>query len=520
MHLFNFSPEVVELIFEEIANSRSLKRFMRLRLVNRQFKYFVDNAIFRLHLFGVVNVEDDLSLTRRSEWDKFAIQYLAYHVWIEKKSTTLRGRIRRAAVAISEKVGDTDESSVKARVESLCRLSLSNGTRHSLAHTLFAFDSIDISSYSGPDRMIEPPSLLEEGLEMDLCIATVYLGYRSLVESYISRGYQLFTAHGMGDVYSVAFGNAYSAALERGDLSMLRLLLSSDPDYNQSEPLDATIQIMTIRRAGLLSYKDMFDFALDSRPIDLGPSERDDSRDRLSGHVGYESLRASIRLTNNPNIFKRGASIFKSESKIFYSTNGTLRDRLYEQASFGHVDMVRFFLNQPPWPKQEDIAVELKRTDVGILKAVEGGNLEIVKMFLDHGATVNSFPAFNTALMAAARLSRLAIAKVLLEAGAKVDEGYPPPIVMAVWKENMDMFRLLRQFGARLDTPETGNWAMAIAQCNELESMVDVLVKAGVERGAMLRRCHGVGEVYQHTYIVPRNWRETEEYWESSLDWM
>ena len=40
-----------------------------------------------------------------------------------------------AAVAISEKVGETDESSVKARVESLCRLALSNGTRHSLAHT-------------------------------------------------------------------------------------------------------------------------------------------------------------------------------------------------------------------------------------------------------------------------------------------------------------------------------------------------------------------------------------------------
>ncbi|CAJ2500327.1 Uu.00g031800.m01.CDS01 [Anthostomella pinea] len=62
---------------------------------------------------------------------------------------------------------------------------------------------------------------------------------------------------------------------------------------------------------------------------------------------------------------------------------------------------------------------------------------------------------------------------MLLDAEAKFNEGCPPPIVLAVFEEDVDMFRLLRKYGAKLDTPETGNWAMGVAQFYELQSITD-----------------------------------------------
>ena len=67
-----------------------------------------------------------------------------------------------------------------------------------------------------------------------------------------------------------------------------------------------------------------------------------------------------------------------------------------------------------------------------------------------------------------------------------MNEGNPPPIIVAVEKEDMEMFRFLRQQGAFLNTPETGPRAMALANSRGLASMVAVLVDAGVEEVPLL----------------------------------
>lgn len=59
------------------------------------------------------------------------------------------------------------------------------------------------------------------------------------------------------------------------------------------------------------------------------------------------------------------------------------------------------------------------------------------------------------------------------------------------------MFRLLCEYGARLDMPETGGWAMAVAQFWGFESMIDMLIEKGAERDVVLHRCPERREVAQ-----------------------
>ncbi|KAI1778445.1 ankyrin repeat-containing domain protein [Hypoxylon cercidicola] len=499
MNLLDFPPEIVERIFDGCAfNSCKFRRFMRLRLVSSQFKYFVDDAIYRLGLLDSLTYLYGVGWTtvsyRFESSRAFLLEYLAYRAWMEKNPNTLWGRIRRAAVAVSELVGDTEQAAVKARVKSLFRLSLGSLSFHSLR----AF-------YFSPMRSQLDHS--DEELEKDLCVAAVYLGCRSYIEKLISQGRQFCNWGEIKDVSSRVFGEAYGAAVFKGDISMIRLLISSNPNYEQSAPLDSTLQQRTLSRAATLGHKELFDWALDSRPIDLVEPEDGGEDNAFWRHPEYACLWNAMACTRFPENYERAASMFTPESKVFRG-RGSLLARLTENAEAGHVDMVQHFLNQVIWPDQEAGACGLSpgySRYQPLLAAVKSGNPDIVKLLLNHGADPNWCPVVNTTLLIATRFSRLSIAKILLEAGAKVNEGCPPPIVVAVFREDMDMFRLLRQYGAKLDTPETGNWAMAVAQFYELESMVDVLVQEGVERGVILHRCTERSEVYQPQYLFPRN---------------
>ncbi|KAI1414484.1 ankyrin repeat-containing domain protein, partial [Hypoxylon sp. FL1857] len=447
------------------------------------------------------------SSCRLDYWRSFLVDYLAYQSWVEREPKSLRGRIRRAAVNMSEQVGNTDPTTIKACLKSLCLISLSNGDWHSHKHALFF-----------PPMEPWPPECTDEELERDLCIAAIYLGHYSYIEKLIFQGCH-FCSWEM--ISSEIFGKPIGAAIFKGDVSMLRLLISSNPKYEQSVPLDSTLQQEVLRRAAILGHRDIFDFALDGRPIDLVAGECEDS----SRHPEYESLRDAIASTPCPEIYERGAFMFTSKSKIFDPRGrGSLIARLTEKAAAGQVDMVQYFLsrvNFGEWPNQEARTHILKcgySKYQPLLAAVKSGNPDVVKLLLDHGADPNQFPVFHTALMCAVRFSRLKMAKMLLETGVKVNEGCPPAIVLAVFKEDMDMFHLLRQYGARLDTPETGNWAMAVAQFYELESMVDVLVQEGVERGAILHRCAEREEVYQPDYLFPQCGLDEEEVWLRGMD--
>ncbi|KAI0128342.1 ankyrin repeat-containing domain protein [Xylariales sp. AK1849] len=509
MRLFHFAPELVGRIFDAIACSREFKRVMRLRLVSRQFKHFIDDTIFRLRLLDdipIIAASWVDSARRHVHWHAFVLEYLAYQAWVEKKPDSLLGRIRRAAVTLSEQVGDKGRDAIIARLKPLCRLALGHSTWPGYERALFQFNPWQGS-----------PECSDEELEADLCVAAICLGHRAHIEKLISQGHQFCNWGEVKDIFSAVFGQAYSAAAFKGDASMLRLLLSSNPSYNPLEPLPSYLQRYILSSAAIYGHKDAFDFALDSGPLDLVSGEHEDSRQ----FPEYECLSDAIASTRFPDNYKRGAALFVPNSKVFDPRRGeSLPTRLAKKAADGHVEMVQYFVRQGISPNQEaGRGTGLSSGDwkyQPLLQAVYGGSPEVVSLLLDHGADPNWFSVIDTALMASARVSAVSIAKMLLAAGARVDEGCPPPIVVAVFKEDMDMFRLLRKHGARLDTPETGGWAMAVAQFYELASMVDVLVREGVERGAILRRCAEREEEYQPQYLFPQCALDLEDAWLSA----
>ena len=69
---------------------------------------------------------------------------------------------------------------------------------------------------------------------------------------------------------------------------------------------------------------------------------------------------------------------------------------------------------------------------------------------------------------------------MLLDHGADVNEGAPPPIVRTVELEYTTMFGLLIERGAILDMPETGGEAVRRAKVYGLESRLTLLEIHGV----------------------------------------
>ncbi|KAI5917768.1 ankyrin repeat-containing domain protein [Camillea tinctor] len=126
-----------------------------------------------------------------------------------------------------------------------------------------------------------------------------------------------------------------------------------------------------------------------------------------------------------------------------------------------------------------------------LLEAVWRRDEEITRILLDAGADPNINWLPSTPLVIAVWSCRTSLVKMLLDHGADVNVGHPPPIVVAVVREDLRMFRLLREHGARLDMPETGGWAMALARLRGLSSMVDLLVSEGVGKTWSYTASHG-----------------------------
>ncbi|RYC66041.1 hypothetical protein CHU98_g149 [Xylaria longipes] len=446
MHLFELPPELVQLIFEYIVKSRQLERVMRIRIVSRQFKANIDYLIFRLRLLSQLAYSDcsfrnmEHPFRYKLALPSYVRSYLVYQVLRERSTTSSLGRIYRAAKAICEKDGNTGDEAVITCTNSLMRRAMA---------------TCIVTLLREPTAK-ERTKCSDADLEADLYVAAIYLDKQSYVEGLIADGVELC------DVCSGVFGSAFYAATRQGNLAS-----------QQREILDS---------ASFLGHQDAFDFALDMRPISL--PEESETR-RYNGDVRV--LERAIRTMPSPQRHERVAAMLGPQNLVFRQRGiEGLTGWLQHWAWLGEIDMVRYFLDKGADPN----CIKHGCRKVPLFSATRSDNEAIVKVLLEAGADPNiphppdldyKSPFIpHSPLMEAVWRGNIAIVKLLLSNGANVDYGRPPPIVLAAFKEHMVLFRLLREHGARLDTPETGGWAMALAKRDGLSSMVDVLVREGV----------------------------------------
>ncbi|KAI0856278.1 ankyrin [Xylaria cubensis] len=463
MQLFDLPTELAQLAFDHIVTSREIRRVMRIRIVNRQFKAYIDDSIFRLGLLRNLSISIIKTINRKLN-DLFVHQaslsyicsYISYRVLRDHSTTSFLGRVHQAAKTLCENDGNMETEAIMACANSLILLALENGVFYKLLKEL---------ETDGSDN--------SDDLKADIYVAAIYLSKKSYVERLITDGIKFCGVAGRLGVCSTIFGDDLHAAAMQGNLDMIELLLSCNSEYPQTGVLSFSEQWGILWDASRYGHEAAFDFALDKRTIIYSDN---------SMETDILMLKDIIRDIPIPKNFERAARI------IGPFDGSWLTSWLQRSARRGHVQMVRYFLDKGVKPNH--ITGGSKNNP--LVSAIRAGNETIVRMLLDAGADPNLPGPKYTALGNAVRKGSVSIVKLLLSHSVDINEGSLPPIAIAVLRENMEMFRLLRDNGARLDTPETGRNLLKSVKEKGLSSMVDVLVSEGIDQDDVLHESHEV----------------------------
>lgn len=153
----------------------------------------------------------------------------------------------------------------------------------------------------------------------------------------------------------------------------------------------------------------------------------------------------------------------------------SLADRLGIAVSSGRVEEVRALLE-----KGADINARAYGRPP-LMVATGSGNVEMVKLLLENGADTEGTDQFfnKTALIEAAELNGVAVARVLLEKGAKIEakDSYGcTPLIAAIRDKKTEMVKFLLEKGADVEAKDNyGGTAMATANSQGPVELVDLL---------------------------------------------
>ncbi|KAI1346167.1 ankyrin repeat-containing domain protein [Xylaria sp. FL0043] len=488
VRLFDLPPELIYYAFEAIVLSRPWERVVRLRFVSRRFKYFVDDTIFRLRLLEGLAVQYNRLRVR-----PFFLDYAAYQAWATQDSSSVFGRIRHAAVAYCKRSGKTSQDALMQTLKTLCSYTRLPVKENDTALVPYNEDRFTLL-YLFDNRERQPlDNSSRSELEKDLCVSSIYLGDRSYVENFIEQGWQFCDWGTTRDVTSYVFGSAFEAAISSGAVSMISLLLASNPNHNRKEMLPFHLQSIILATAACNGHVDAFEFGLSNGPSDLMNIRDEQLREKYSDCIDF-----AIDYTPSVEIYDRGISMLPGDDVAHNETELSFR------ALDGHADIVRRLLP----------LVEARRRchphHGPLFMGIDGKNPDVVRLVLQYGEDPNRYRTrAYTPLSIAISYRNTSIVRMLLEAGACPNTGYPPPIVLAIAREDTATFHLLREYGARVDTPETGAWAMSVARSRGFDSMVELLEREGVERDAILSRCASQREAFWHLLERPKDFLQS-----------
>lgn len=164
--------------------------------------------------------------------------------------------------------------------------------------------------------------------------------------------------------------------------------------------------------------------------------------------------------------------------------------RLCFAARRGNLEMVRYFVDgdalrdnpEAHWPRWDPAQRDRILTSA-LSNAVTRSHVGTASFLLARGA-----PLTKNLLSGAVRTGNTAMVRLLVERGADVNAGTPPPLALAVFHEDMEMFRYLQNQGATLhgEGYRAGGWAMTFARHFGLGSMREELARRGVAGDAQI----------------------------------
>ncbi|KAI0818281.1 hypothetical protein GGR55DRAFT_68832 [Xylaria sp. FL0064] len=281
VRLFDLPPELIYGVFEAIVLSRPWEHVVRLRFVSRRFKYFVDDTLFRLRLLEGMAVQYNRERVR-----PFFLDYMAYQAWATQDSSSLFGRIRHAAVAYCKRSGKTSQDALMQTLKALCSYTRRRVKENDTALTCYNDDRHTLL-YLFENRERQPLDTSRAELEKDLCVSSIYIGDRSYVENLIEQGWQFCDWGTTRDVTSYVFGPALEAATSSGAVSMISLLLASNPNHNPKEMLPFHLQSIILATAAYSGHVDAFEFGLSKGPSDLMNIPDEQLREKYSDCIDF-----------------------------------------------------------------------------------------------------------------------------------------------------------------------------------------------------------------------------------------
>ncbi|KAI7920327.1 hypothetical protein M0657_003269 [Pyricularia oryzae] len=522
---FNLPPELLEIVVQFAIPTRSFKRAMRLRLVDRNFRHIVEKYMFRTRLLDeqLSIIGDDLThhpehhhLYRAgavdTPWFSFMKQYYAQRVLYHPNlvdQTSPDNLLLKTATCLAERKGVNpreDKDAMLSIMTTVCQVGFweNFACLRGRSYGIFNY-KVFVGSETAPNNQY----LTNLAFANLLLNVVLYLGDLDLIAQVwrmalrypnlnwgSSRDGHLFVGH---EMIAATYGgmNAFK---------LFNYLYTGIYKKEQYARLFSNTGIMRLvvsisKQAGNAR---IIHFLLNlEKPWDP------------SGSWFGLPLKGALLNAHTPDVFEHLAPLagpqFTPQSPYhrngqFVSRSTPIGARLAHHAARNNMVMVQHlvgrssqsFLNCPePATMLDQPVISSRRSIVPpnykvanllvkqqpLYKAVKAGNIELVDYMLQAGADCNiSRTSPETALSVAVRRCNLKMVRMLIEkGGADPNRGTPPPIVLAFQSEYLAMIHLLLEKGAILDTTKSGGWAMTIANEGGLDSMKKLLIDLGVK---------------------------------------
>ncbi len=146
----------------------------------------------------------------------------------------------------------------------------------------------------------------------------------------------------------------------------------------------------------------------------------------------------------------------------------------------GHIQIVQMMLDLGVKVNPESIAKPIHH-------AARWGRHEVIELLLTRGAK-QAGGFFGTPLCEATRRGFIQATQVLIDHGAKIDDWWPSPLIEAARYGQEHIVQLLIDRGVNLNFKKCGSMALCRATAEGHESVVRVLVKAGLDVDERQRR--------------------------------